>query len=47
MIKDGIDPLTILATTFTKKAVDEMNERLRIDGVNVDAMAVQTMHSFC
>jgi DNA helicase-2/ATP-dependent DNA helicase PcrA len=47
MISDGVDPLSILATTFTKKAADEMNDRLRADGVSVDRMSVSTMHSFC
>jgi len=44
---DGVDPRSILATTFTKKAADEMNARLKETGVDTDEMSVQTMHSFC
>lgn len=47
LIERGIDPRCILATTFTKKAAEEMNTRLRAQGVDTDDMSVQTMHSFC
>ena len=47
LVRDGVDPKNILATTFTKKAAEEMNERLISDGVDVKQMAVQTMHAFC
>lgn len=47
MIADGVDPRSILATTFTKKAAGEMNERLKAQGVDTRDMSVQTMHSFC
>lgn len=47
LVNSGIDTQSILATTFTKKAAGEMNERLEQDGIDTSRMAVQTMHSFC
>jgi DNA helicase-2/ATP-dependent DNA helicase PcrA len=48
MIKNGIaKPEDILATTFTKKAAGEMNERLKSLGVDIEEMQVSTFHSIC
>lgn len=47
MIEDGIEPRSILATTFTAKAAEEMNQRLNAYGVDTGMMSIQTMHSFC
>lgn len=47
LISCGVDARSILATTFTKKAAEEMNSRLKTRGVDTDDMSVQTMHSFC
>jgi DNA helicase-2/ATP-dependent DNA helicase PcrA len=40
-------PEQILATTFTKKAAEEMNVRLLSKGIDTERMSVQTTHSFC
>ena len=37
----------ILATTFTKKAAGEMNERLKILGNDIEEIQVSTFHSLC
>lgn len=47
LLEKGIRPESILATTFTRKAADEMNERLESKGINTRRMAVQTTHAFC
>lgn len=47
LLEKGIKPESILATTFTRKAADEMNTRLQAKKVDVKKMAVQTMHSLC
>ena len=47
LLEKGIRPDSILATTFTRKAADEMNERLESKGINIRRMSVQTMHAFC
>lgn len=48
MIDEGIaKPNEILATTFTKKAANEMNERLKKLGVDTDLIQVSTFHSIC
>ncbi len=49
MVKDvGIDPLRIMAVTFTNKAADEMRERLdRIMGNRIRGLKVGTFHSIC
>lgn len=43
----GIRPETILATTFTKKAANEMNTRLVDIGVDINFVRVGTFHSVC
>ena len=45
MVHDGIDPQRILAVTFSKKAADEMNDRLTKLGVT--RARVGTWHSLC
>lgn len=45
LIADGTDPREVLAVTFSKKAADEMNARLR--GLGVRAARVGTWHSLC
>jgi len=45
MVDDGIDPRRILAVTFSKKAADEMNDRLR--NLGVSEARVGTWHSLC
>lgn len=47
MIHSGIRPESILATTFTKKAAEEMNARLEAKKIDTSRMSVQTTHSFC
>lgn len=47
LLEKGIKHESILATTFTRKAADEMNTRLEAKNVNVKRMAVQTMHALC
>lgn len=48
MIKDGVKPSKILAFTFTKKAAEELRERIRkAIGTDADKMTVLTYHSFC
>lgn len=42
-----VNPNKIFASTFTKKAAEEMNTRLKRNGIDTDKMAVQTFHSFC
>lgn len=45
---DGIQPHNILAVTFTKKAGEEMKERLqKIIGVESNSVTIGTFHSIC
>jgi DNA helicase-2/ATP-dependent DNA helicase PcrA len=45
MVAEGTRPSKILAVTFSKKAADEMNERL--DQLGVEGARVGTWHSLC
>lgn len=47
MIKNGIAPENIFATTFTKKAATEMNNRLLSKGVDIKKVTIRTLHAFC
>lgn len=48
MIEDGVDPASILLFSFTKKAANEIKERLTSAiGQNADAVTTSTFHSFC
>jgi len=54
LIKNGEDPKTIVAFTFTEKAADELKSRIRIildkecpDRADFGDMYVGTIHSFC
>lgn len=45
---DGVDPKTILVTTFTEKAANELKVRLsRTIGKKAELIHVSTIHSFC
>lgn len=43
--EEKVHPRNILATTFTKKAADEMNKRLVKNGVDINECRIGTMHS--
>lgn len=45
LVLDGVDPSRILALTFSKKAADEMNERVK--ALDVDGVRAGTWHSLC
>lgn len=45
MVSDGVSPADILAVTFSKKAADTMNERLK--SLDVNTARVGTWHSLC
>jgi len=48
LVEDGVAPGNILAVTFTKKAADEMKERLSsLIGAAADAVNMGTFHSIC
>jgi DNA helicase II / ATP-dependent DNA helicase PcrA len=46
LVADGQDPARILAVTFSKKAAEEMNERLDRD-LDITSARVGTWHSLC
>lgn len=44
----GVDPQTVLAVTFTNRAAQEMQQRLRqLLGTAADGLTVATFHAFC
>jgi DNA helicase-2/ATP-dependent DNA helicase PcrA len=45
LVATGVDPRRILAVTFSRKAAEEMNARLR--GLGIDGVRVGTWHSLC
>lgn len=48
MMKQGIDPASIVAMTFTNKAAKEMKERIRaLVGKEAKNLHIGTFHSFC
>jgi Superfamily I DNA and RNA helicases len=48
MILEGINPQNILAVTFTKKAGEEMKERLeKLIGSDASLVSIGTFHSIC
>lgn len=48
MIEDGVDPSSILMFSFTKKAANEIKERLEKEiGVVAKQVTTSTFHSFC
>lgn len=48
MIEDGIDPRSILLFTFTRKAANEIKERIqKYIGDKASTVTVGTYHSFC
>lgn len=50
LVRSGqVRPENLLVTTFTNKAADELKDRIaaQLPDVNVEAMQVSTLHSFC
>lgn len=47
LCNEGVSIKNIFATTFTKKAAEVMNERLKAKGIDLRLASIQTMHSFC
>lgn len=45
VLEEGVDPDRILAVTFSKKAADEMAER--VEALGVEGGQIQTWHSLC
>ena len=45
----GVDPSTLLVITFTRKAAEELKERLSndIDEADLNLMQISTVHAFC
>ncbi|MEN6554083.1 MAG: ATP-dependent DNA helicase [Methanobacterium sp.] len=42
-----VDPKSILVTTFTVKAAEELKNRLTKEGLETESMQISTIHSFC
>ncbi len=47
LIEHGIDPVNILALTFTNKAANEMKERIKKTLATKDAPLITTFHALC
>ncbi|WP_415953684.1 UvrD-helicase domain-containing protein [Methanobrevibacter woesei] len=50
LLKQGVEPSSMLVITFTKKAAGELKERLNKENISqsvINEMQISTIHSFC